>query len=61
MKKYIDIENDTIISESELKIEFEELKKEYPNEYNYSFNDYLKNCTSKNGSLKELKKVVDNI
>ncbi len=53
MKIYIDTENGSLITENELKIEFNSLKAEDPETYNYSFNEYLNNCTSKNGFLKE--------
>lgn len=53
-RKFIDNETDKIITIEELKIVFEELKTEQPEEYNYSFEDYIKNCTDKNGTLTEL-------
>lgn len=52
-KCYLDEENH-IITESKLKSEFEELKVKQPEEYNYSFYQYILNCTSKNGTLIEL-------
>lgn len=53
MRKFRDTNTGEIITEEELRKEFEELKKETPEEYDYSFNQYLFNCTSKNGMLIE--------
>ena len=53
MRKFRDISTGEIITEEELRKEFEKLKKETPEEYDYSFNQYLLNCTSKNGMLAE--------
>lgn len=51
-----DTEDNTITTESkQLKI-FATLKKEFPTEYDYTFEQYIKNCTSKNGFWEELKK-----
>ena len=55
MKTYRDTETGSLITETALKEEFEKLKQEYPDEYDYSFSEYIKNCTSKNGFLEELK------
>ena len=51
MKLFRDTENGYIMSESELMQEFEALKAEQPDEYDYTFAEYVKNCTSKNGFL----------
>lgn len=53
MRKFRDTNTGEIITEEELREEFEELKKETPEEYDCSFNQYLLNCTSKNGMLIE--------
>lgn len=53
MRKFRDTNTGEIITEEELRKEFEKLKKETPEEYDYSFNQYLLNCTSKNGMLIE--------
>ena len=53
MRKFRDTNTGEIITEEELREEFEKLKKETPEEYDYSFNQYLLNCTSKNGMLTE--------
>ena len=45
MRKFRDISTGEIITEEELRKEFEELKKETPEEYDYSFNQYLLNCS----------------
>ena len=55
MKKYRDIKTGNIITESELKSKFEEMKTENPEEYNYTFTEYIHNCSAKNGFLKEIK------
>ena len=61
MRKFRDINTGEIITEEELRKEFEELKKETPEEYDYSFNQYLLNCTSKNGMLIEITNEDKNI
>ena len=55
MKLYKDTENNTILTEAEIQAEFETLKAEEPETYNYTFAEYLKNCTSKNGFLEAIK------
>lgn len=55
MKKYRDTETGNIITEEELQTEFEELKSGSPEEYNYTFSEYIRNCTAKNGFLEEIK------
>ena len=45
MRKFRDISTGEIITEEELRKEFEKLKKETPEEYDYSFNQYLLNCS----------------
>ena len=54
-KLYRCTESDKIITEAQLQSEFETLKAEEPETYNYNFADYIKNCTSKNGFLEVLK------
>ena len=61
MRKLRDTNTGEIITEEELRKEFEELKKETPEEYDYSFNQYLLNCTSKNGMLIEITNENKNI
>ena len=53
MKKFIDTETGEIITINQLQREFEKLKTEQPEEYNYTFEQYIRNCTNKNGFLKE--------
>lgn len=55
MKLFRDTENGNIITEEALLREFTELKQNSPEEYSYSFGEYVKNCTSKNGFLEEVK------
>lgn len=49
-----DTENGFLILEEDLKREFDCLKDEDPETYNYSFNAYIDNCLSKNGFLEEV-------
>ena len=51
MRKFRDTNTGEIITEEELRKEFEKLKKETPEEYDYSFNQYLLNCSE---TLEEL-------
>lgn len=61
MRKFRDTNTGEIITEEELRKEFEKLKKETPEEYDHSFNQYLFNCTSKNGMLIEITNEDKNI
>lgn len=61
MRKFRDTNTGEIITEEELRKEFEELKKETPEGYDYPFNQYLFNCTSKNGMLIEITNEDKNI
>ena len=56
MKKYYDIETEEIITEEDLEKEYNDLKKTGDTEA-ATFNDYLINCTSKNGTLEEITNV----
>lgn len=52
MKVFHDIENDFIVTEKQLYTEFVLLKTAQPDEYNYSFNEFINNClTIHNGTL----------
>lgn len=42
------------ITEDELRRDFEELKREDPEEYFYTFGEYVDMCTGKNGTLTEI-------
>lgn len=57
MRKFRDISTGEIITEEELREEFEELKKETPEEYDYLFNQYLLNCSE---TLEEVRPRVGN-
>ena len=51
---WIDINSNEIVTAVQLRKEYEENKKNQPEEYNYSFEDYIQNCLAKNnGSLIE--------
>lgn len=54
MRIFLDTETDTIITEEELRFNFESLQINEPDEYNYSFERYVINCTDKNGFLKDI-------
>lgn len=43
-----------LVTESELRRDFEELKREDPEEYFYTFGEYIAVCTGKNGTLTEI-------
>ena len=51
---WIDCESGEIVTREQLFSEFSMLKSEQPDEYNYSFADYIRNCESKNGTLTRL-------
>lgn len=57
MRKFRDLNAEVILTEEELRKEFEELKKKYPDEYDYSFNQYLLNCSE---TLREVREWVGN-
>lgn len=57
MRKFRDTNTGEIITEEELRKEFEELKKKTPEEYDYSFNQYLLNCSE---TLDEIREWVGN-
>ena len=54
-KLYRCTESDEILTKAQLKAEFETLKAEEPETYDYSFYQFIKNCLSKNGFLEEVK------
>ena len=56
MKVYRDTETGEIVTEEQLRAEFDELKREQPEEYNYTFADYIRNITDKNGTMEEVQK-----
>lgn len=49
LKKLYDINSGEITTIDELKTIFDQLKAEEPEEYNYSFTQYIDNCIGKNG------------
>jgi len=51
MRRFFDTETRETITETELKAIFDELKNDDPETYDYSFADYIRNCTDKNGTL----------
>lgn len=54
MNIFIDTEAMRFVTEKELRQQFEQLKREQPEEYDYTFERYIQNCTSKNGTLEEV-------
>lgn len=54
MKLYRCTESDEILTETQLKAEFETLKAEEPDTYDYNFYQFVENCLSKNGFLEEV-------
>lgn len=54
MRIFRDTEYGDIVTESTLKAEYNALRSENPIEYCYSFDEYINNCTSKNGFLIEI-------
>ena len=60
MRKFRDLEFDIIVTEGELLRTFKHLQREQPDEYNYSFENYIRNCTDKDGTLKEIREWVGN-
>ena len=54
--RFYDIESEEIITIEQLETEYNECRKSQPNEYNYSFTEYVKNCmTANNGTLELIK------
>ena len=51
MKLYRCTETDEFLTEEQLKAEFEILKSEEPESYDYTFSQFINNCLSKNGFL----------
>lgn len=60
MRKFRDLEFDIIVTEEELLRTFKHLQREQPDEYNYSFENYIRNCTDKDGTLSEIRQWVGN-
>lgn len=67
MRKFRDLEFDIIVTEEELLRTFKHLQREQPDEYNYSFENYIRNCIDKDGTLEEVRqwvgdaKIVDSL
>ena len=54
---WVDIETGNIVTEEQLRKDFEALKAWQPEEYNYDFCEYVKNCQTRyNGTLEPLYK-----
>lgn len=60
MRKFRDLEFGLIVTEDDLRRIFEHLQREQPDEYNYSFENYIRNCTGKDGALEEVCQWVGN-
>ena len=51
---WIDIETGEIITAVQLRSEYERMRQEQPEEYEYSFEEYIRNCkTENNGTLED--------
>lgn len=51
---WIDIETGEIVTAEQLRIEYEHAKEKQPDEYRYSFEEYIRNCkTENNGTLED--------
>ena len=55
MKQYRDTETGKIMTEQELKVEFEDLQKADPDTYDYTFSYYIRNITGKGATNTENK------
>lgn len=53
MEKYYDLEHDIFYTKKELEDSFNELKKNHETDIE-TFNEYLKECLSKNGTLEKI-------
>lgn len=60
MRKFKDLEFGIVFTEDDLRRTFEYLQREQPDEYNYSFENYIRNCTGKDGTLEEIRQWVGN-
>lgn len=60
MRKFRDLEFDIVVTEEELLRTFRHLQREQPDEYNYSFENYIRNCTDKDGTLDEIPEWIVN-
>lgn len=57
---YIDIETGDVVTVAQLRKEYEQMKQEQPEEYGYSFPEYVRNClTENNGTLERMKENDD--
>lgn len=54
MQKYLDRENERIITEKQLKAEYDEIRAEGGTDAE-TFEQYVKNCTDKNGALEPIR------
>lgn len=51
---FYDIESNEIVTIEQLKNEYDMLRQDQPDEYNYSFEEYIRNCkTENNGTLED--------
>ena len=60
MRKFRDLEFGIIVTEEELLKTFKHLQRVQPDEYNYSFENYIRNRTDKDGTLEEIRQWVGN-
>ena len=55
MRKFYDTEHEEIITEATLRAEFEQMKKDDPANYDYTFEQFITVCNGKNGTLKTIR------
>lgn len=61
MKQYVDLNSREVIAEDRLRKDFAIMQAEDPDIYNYSFDEYIRNCTGKNGFLQTLESAMEEV
>lgn len=57
MTAFRDIESNEIVTIEQLKLEYDQLKKNDPESFDYSFPEYVENCMARNnGTLEKIEK-----
>lgn len=55
VERLFEDERGEIVTEKELREEFEQMQADQPGEYNYSFEEYVRHVTGRHGTLKQIK------
>lgn len=55
VERLFEDERGELVTESELREEFEQMQADQPGEYNYSFEEYVRHCTGRHGTLKQIR------